>query len=1014
MFEELNYIEFENIGKYNDPVLIDYVGEALGICLPYMGIVSRNEYPQVQITGPVDNSSVKDIIDIIGTVDDSDLKYYQLYYGEGESPLKWNILTTGSNIVNNAFISKWNTTDLNGVYTIKLVAVDRDGNLNADEIKVYLVNKSKGNNKFIATVSDNGRLMISRIFSNRSIGDFYQIDELSSYCRGITQEDIDDDGDDDIIFGNRISDNFGYIYIYLNNGNNTFNRLDIPFDKQIGYFLNDIAAGDFNNDGLKDIVFCGYYPALYCLENMGDYNFQIKDINVNATPYYVLGLETLYYDNDDKLDIIANGYPGSSSHNFEYIFIYTNKGNFQFNYKYQLLSTGKQSLGFVIDDFNKDNIQDIIIGGGSDGIGFIHKRNCEGGFELLKAQNMDNSINKKPNGYAFQYGNYSYVGLDSYKFNKVDTDLIIQSGGYVYILTNIIPGYFDENTAYKYYIGDYSYAIALPPKEMKNELFYPEAKISSPYHQYQPAMGLVPILGTANAVSFKNYKLEYGKGRNPLQWINIESNYSKVINSELGIFDTSQLNGIYTVRLTVYDNDNNFSIDEKAVDAVNPVINTNILIAMGRSYEFYSCILKDEELTNKKVIGVFPVLKGSLRRSFGIADFDQDGDYDIISGIGKGRSSTSGVSKWGFITLHIQHNDHSFTEIPIDVNDNIEFNKQLMDIAILDINNDLYPDFITSGNSKIPYLFINNQNNTFTIIQLTEAETYLGSKDGGDFNEDGFTDTAIADSGNNIYIYENDQHGGFIKLVPFQVASGAITGLASGDFNEDGHDDLIVCGSDGKFWLYAGDGYNNFNLIEQDQFPASNIAHVSPVVEMGSACSMDKIDINNDGHLDLIIQKMTGQIYFAYGTGRGTFSDLEYKEYSLNSSYEISVPYKFVDPDDIPVAEITRPGKGEMQTYTGQSIWGIATTKNVNDFQEYVLEYGYGESPDLWNVITSSTTPLPSEDRIVSFWDVNNLNGIYTLRLSVKSKKGYTAYDTVTVIITSKKQTNDKCIAVGQ
>ena len=448
-------------------------------------------------------------------------------------------------------------------------------------------------------------------------------------------------------------------------------------------------------------------------------------------------------------------------------------------------------------------------------------------------------------------------------------------------------------------------------------------------------------------------------------------------------------------------------------DVINPVINTNKIIVAGQGNEITAFILENEQLMNKKKIGSYlSVYPDGDCNGFGIADFDQDGDFDIITGSGVHRFNVY----FGFISLFIQHKDKSFTQIDIDVPETFNYNLRLMDVTILHYNEDLYPDFIISGDRITPYLFINNKNNTFTMIQLTSADNNLRAKAIGDFNEDGYMDIVMGDVGNNVYIYENNKQGGFIKHVPFQVNANYIYGLATGDFNEDGHDDIIVCGTDGKIWLYAGDGYINFNLIKQDIFPATSIQHFKPVLEMGQLCSIDTIDINKDGHLDLIIQKKNGQIYFSYGTGNGDFNTPIYKDYSnyYNYANSISAPFKYVDPDDIPVAKITQPAKGDIKTFVGQEIEGIATTKDLNDFQEYILEYGYGESPDNWNVIISSTNPIPYEDEIISYWYPENLNGIYTLRLTVKSKKGYTAYDTVVILIAIRKITNDKFIVIGQ
>jgi membrane peptidoglycan carboxypeptidase len=69
--------------------------------------------------------------------------------------------------------------------------------------------------------------------------------------------------------------------------------------------------------------------------------------------------------------------------------------------------------------------------------------------------------------------------------------------------------------------------------------------------------GVVPILGNARDYDFSLYRLDYGYGLNPSQWIQIgQEHYKAVSNGELGIWDTTGLDGLYSLRLTMVRSNN--------------------------------------------------------------------------------------------------------------------------------------------------------------------------------------------------------------------------------------------------------------------------------------------------------------------------------------------------------------------------------------------------------------------------------------------------------------------------
>jgi membrane peptidoglycan carboxypeptidase len=80
-----------------------------------------------------------------------------------------------------------------------------------------------------------------------------------------------------------------------------------------------------------------------------------------------------------------------------------------------------------------------------------------------------------------------------------------------------------------------------------------EVAIVSP-ESYAYVSGIVPIVGNARGGDFNFYRLVFGKGLNPTEWIQIGPDHGEQINhGHLENWDTSQLDGLYSLRLQVVD-----------------------------------------------------------------------------------------------------------------------------------------------------------------------------------------------------------------------------------------------------------------------------------------------------------------------------------------------------------------------------------------------------------------------------------------------------------------------------
>ncbi len=104
--------------------------------------VSRPDLLQtIQFTAPSAFAYVGGEVEIRGALDLPDLQYYQLSYGQGLDPSSWiDITGQETDYSQDAPLGTWNTSGLDGLYTILLVAVAADNSYESEAIQVTVDN----------------------------------------------------------------------------------------------------------------------------------------------------------------------------------------------------------------------------------------------------------------------------------------------------------------------------------------------------------------------------------------------------------------------------------------------------------------------------------------------------------------------------------------------------------------------------------------------------------------------------------------------------------------------------------------------------------------------------------------------------------------------------------------------------------------------------------------------------------------------------------------------------------
>jgi hypothetical protein len=149
----------------------------------------------------------------------------------------------------------------------------------------------------------------------RNDGEF-SFTEINTHFEGLTKAsgafgDYDNDGDLDLLLSGRDVAENAYTLLYRNNGNDNFSKFqDNFFQSKDG----TAAWGDYNNDGVLDILLSGYnsrrdYVQIY--QNKGsDYFTRIDD----ELPDVFGPCAWADFDNDDDLDLLISGWNGSRSY----------------------------------------------------------------------------------------------------------------------------------------------------------------------------------------------------------------------------------------------------------------------------------------------------------------------------------------------------------------------------------------------------------------------------------------------------------------------------------------------------------------------------------------------------------------------------------------------------------------------------------------------------------------------------------------------------------------------------
>jgi hypothetical protein len=252
-----------------------------------------------------------------------------------------------------------------------------------------------------------------------------------------------------------------------------------------------------------------------------------------------------------------------------------------------------------------------------------------------------------------------------------------------------------------------------------------------------------------------------------------------------------------------------------------------------------------------------------------LADWDQDGDLDLIVGSGEGRL-------WLFRNRGTPRNPAFQQKQPITAGTQDRWGTSYTGIVLTNLVGDELPDLVVchSGNQ----LTIHENTGSAERPKFDESDLTFevqancqGRFDVADWDSDGLPDLITGSFGGKLMWYPNVGRERQPKFDRGKPLSGISLAYNSHprllDFNQDGRIDLLLGVNWGTVSLFLNDGRQKNSLDNSRLLQWSEGATLNLREENGDDTTPELADLDGDGVLDLISGGKNGRLFFMKGVG---------------------------------------------------------------------------------------------------------------------------------------------------
>jgi len=697
-------------------------------------------------------------------------------------------------------------------------------------------------------IGTSGPERITYLYRSES-GTLTKVDEFEGvYFGDIAWGDYDNDDDLDFVITGLNNSDKEFLAIYKNNYPNAgFEKDDLQTDL-VAVKYSKAAWGDYNNDGLLDLVVAGMNvfgeatTILYKNERPGLSHIFTQDKTQSLLNINKGDIAWIDYDVDGDLDLVLSGLDVSG---FKSAKIFKNDppGVFTEDKDNSNSLPKLSSCNFALGDMDGDGDLDILATGWKDGADGYSRWNAE----TIMIENEPTGVLKE---HTLNITNI--VGPAAFGDYDNDGDLDFAIAGRDEY--NNLYGYVFKNGGNEVFTEDMTQAI---PKLKDGFISWIDYDNDG---DIDLCAGGVGLNETRSTQIFDNVEASNVQPSAPTVLNTpVVTNSGVLFTWGTGSDDSTPEDLLtYNIRVGTSSGKGNIISAELPLGSGNVGARNSYILSKPLSKQIYywsiqsvdiqgkrSAFSQEEQFEVEVFVNSNQVIPDFQQVTQAWGDYDNDGDLDMVMA---GKDANESMR-----SVLFENVKNTIKENRIILFDGFRYG----DIAWGDYNNDGYLDLAYAGNSvrtnKISGIYDNSSGSDFTYSANSAviAEVDRASLDWGDYDNDGDLDLALMGYVGSDYVtklYKNT--GGILS----EDQSVVLTGYGNGkllwlDYDKDGDLDLLITGEnstgDNKFVIYQNSDFGVFQDVSVSGMPAFY------------SSSMAYGDYDSDGDFDLVISGMT-------------------------------------------------------------------------------------------------------------------------------------------------------------